>query len=64
MKGNLKLNMKKLFKTIKDITERGKIMMVNFYAMEILEGWITLEQVPKRFRKRVQELVKLAETGL
>ncbi|MEX5397228.1 hypothetical protein ABPH35_02355 [Streptococcus sp. ZJ93] len=39
-------------------------MMVNFYAMEILEGWITLEQVPKRFRKRVAELVKLAETGL
>ncbi len=58
------MNMKQLLKTIKTITERGTIMMVNFYAMEILEGWITIEQVPKRFRKRVQELVKLAETGL
>lgn len=58
------MNMKKLLKTIKTITERGKIMMINFYAMEILEGWITLEQVPKRFRKRVQELVNMAETGL
>lgn len=58
------MNMKKLLKTIKIITERGKIMMINFYAMEILEGWITLEQVPKRFRKRVQELVKLSEAGL
>ncbi|OLF50665.1 hypothetical protein BU200_01200 [Streptococcus acidominimus] len=56
--------MKKLFKTIKNITERGKIMMINFYAMQILEDWITIEQVPKRFRKRVQELVKLSETGL
>lgn len=58
------MNMKKLIKTIKTITERGKITMINFYAMEILEGWITLEQVPKRFRKRVQELVNMAETGL
>ncbi|MGT2964212.1 hypothetical protein [Streptococcus acidominimus] len=39
-------------------------MMINFYAMQILEDWITIEQVPKRFRKRVQELVKLSETGL
>lgn len=58
------MNMRRLLKKIKNITERGKIMMINFYAMEILEGWITIEQVPKRFRKRVQELVKLSETGL
>ncbi|MER0122439.1 hypothetical protein ABQH43_01725 [Streptococcus sp. ZJ100] len=56
--------MKQLLKKIKTITERGTIMMINFYAMEILEGWITLEQVPKRFRKRVAELVKLSEAGL
>lgn len=39
-------------------------MMINYYAMQVTLGWITLEQVPKRFRDKVRELVELTESGL
>ncbi|MFH6616101.1 hypothetical protein QE521_07085 [Streptococcus suis] len=39
-------------------------MMINYFAMQVQLGWITLEQVPKRYRDKVKELVEMAEIGL
>lgn len=39
-------------------------MMINYFAMQVQLGWITLEQVPKRYREKVKELVEMAEIGL
>lgn len=35
--------------------------MTNLYVMQVSEGWIKLEQVPKRYRERVRKLLELAE---
>ena len=37
--------------------------MINYFALQVQLGWITLEQVPKRYREKVRELVELAEIG-
>lgn len=39
-------------------------MMINFYAMQIEYGWITLEQVPKKYRAKVRQLIEQANLGL
>ena len=54
----------KLLKKIKNKIIGGKTMMINYFAMQIELGWITIETVPKRFRKQVQELVDLSHAGL
>jgi len=54
----------KLLQKIKNIFLGGKTMMINYFAMQIELGWITIETVPKRFRKQVQELVDLSHAGL
>lgn len=54
----------KLTHKIKKIILGGKAMMINYFAMQIELGWITIETVPKRFRKQVQELVDLSHAGL
>ncbi|AXF53587.1 hypothetical protein [Streptococcus phage 107] len=54
----------KLLKKIKNIILGGRTMMINYFAMQIELGWITIETVPKRFRKQVQELVDLSHAGL
>lgn len=51
-------------KKIKNIFLGGKTMMINYFALQIEYGWITIEQVPKRFRKQVQELLDLSHVGL
>lgn len=38
--------------------------MINFYAMQIEMGWITIEQVPRKYRKKVQALLEQANAGL
>ena len=58
-----KLRMK-LLKKIKNTVAGGKTMTINYFAMQIELGWITIEAVPKRFRKQVQELVDLSHAGL
>ena len=58
-----KLRMK-LLKKIKSTIVGGKTMMINYFAMQIELGWITIEAVPKRFRKQVQELLDLSHAGL
>ena len=54
----------KLINKIKNIFLGGKTMMINYFALQIEYGWITIEQVPKRFRKQVQELLDLSHVGL
>lgn len=54
----------KLLKKIKNTILEGRTMMINYFAMQIELGWITIETVPKRFRKQVQELVDLSHAGL
>ena len=54
----------KLINKIKNIFLGGKTMMINYFAMQIELGWITIEQVPKRFRKQVQDLVNLSNAGV
>lgn len=56
--------MKKLLQKIKNTFLGGRTMMINYFAMQIELGWITIETVPKRFRKQVQELVDLSHAGL
>ena len=54
----------KLVQKIKNRILGGRTMMINYFAMQIELGWITIETVPKRFRKQVQELVDLSRAGL
>ena len=54
----------KLLKKIKNTIIGGRMMMINYFAMQIELGWITIEQVPKRFRKQVQDLLDLSHAGL
>ena len=54
----------KLLNKIKNTILGGRTMMINYFAMQIELGWITIETVPKRFRKQVQELVDLSNAGL
>lgn len=60
----LKVLQMKLTHKIKNIFLGEKAMMINYFAMQIELGWITIETVPKRFRKQVQELVDLSHAGL
>ena len=64
MKKLLKVLQMKLLKKIKNTYIGGKTMMINYFAMQIELGWITIEQVPKRFRKQVQDLLDLSHAGL
>lgn len=60
----LKVLQMKLTYKIKNTILGGRTMMINYFAMQIELGWITIETVPKRFRKQVQELVDLSHAGL
>ena len=60
----LKVRQVKLLKKIKNTILGGRTMMINYFAMQIELGWITIEAVPKRFRKQVQELLDLSHAGL
>ena len=53
----------KLFSNIENLIKGGITMMINYFAMQVQLGWITLEQVPKRYREKVRELVELSEIG-
>ena len=53
----------KLFSNIENLIKGRIAMMINYFAMQVEHGWITLEQVPKRYREKVRELVELSEIG-
>ena len=54
----------KIATKIKLFFKGATAMMINYFALQIEFGWITLEQVPKRFRKKVKELIESSNTGL
>ena len=64
MKKLLTVLQMKLLQKIKTNLIGGKTMMINYFAMQIELGWITIEAVPKRFRKQVQDLLDLSHAGL
>ena len=53
----------KLFSNIENLIKGRIAMMINYFVMQVQLGWITLEQVPKRYREKVRELVELSEIG-
>ena len=57
------MNKMKVFRNIENLIRGGIAMMINYFSMQVQLGWITLEQVPKRYREKVRELVELAEIG-
>ncbi|PCH13896.1 hypothetical protein A9Y57_00165 [Streptococcus parauberis] len=38
-------------------------MMINYFAMQIDLGWITLEEVPLKYREKVRQLIELSSVG-
>lgn len=58
------LNLRLLKQQLKNKLKGVQTMMINFYAMQIEYGWITLDQVPKKYRAKVKQLVEQANQGL
>lgn len=56
--------MNSLLKKLYNLFKGGEAMMINYFAMQVQLGWITLEQVPKRYRAKVKEMIELAEIGV
>lgn len=56
--------MNSLLKKLYNLFKGGEAMMINYFAMQVQFGWITLEQVPKRYRAKVKEMIELAEIGV
>lgn len=55
--------MNRLINQLKNKIKGGSAMMINFFAMQVNLGWITLEEVPKRYRAKVAELVEMSNIG-
>ena len=51
-------------KHLKKIRKEVNALMVNFFAMQVEEGWITIDQVPKKWREKVRRLIELANEGI
>lgn len=49
-----------LLKKMQQFRKEVSAVMVNFFAMQVEEGWITIDQVPKKWREKVRRLVELA----
>ncbi|MBU0279222.1 MULTISPECIES: hypothetical protein [unclassified Gemella] len=41
----------------------GGAMMINYFAMQVELGWITINQVPKKWRAKVSELLEKSNLG-
>lgn len=39
-------------------------MMINYFAMQIEFGWITLEDVPLKYREKVRLMIESGNLGL
>ena len=37
--------------------------MINYFAMQIDLGWITLEEVPLKYLEKVRQLIELSSVG-
>lgn len=58
------MKLSRLMKQLKNNIKGVEGMMINFFAMQVEQGWITLEQVPRKYRTKVKELLELANAGL
>lgn len=56
--------MNNLLKKLTNIYKGGVAMTINYFAMQIQLDWISLEDVPKRYRAKVKELLELSEIGV
>lgn len=56
--------MKVLLTKLTNLRKGVSAVMINYFAMQIEMGWITIEQVPRKYRKKVQALLDQANTGL
>ncbi|MCW6681620.1 hypothetical protein NHG29_01905 [Aerococcaceae bacterium NML160702] len=56
--------MKKLLAKITKFRKGVSAVMINFFVMQIEMGWITINEVPKKYRKKVQALLDQANAGL
>lgn len=45
------------------LDEGEKTMMINYFAMQIELGWITIEQVPQFCREKVRQLIEVSKIG-
>lgn len=55
--------MNRLINQLKNKIKGGSAMMINYFAMQVNLGWITLEEVPKRYRAKVADLVEMSNIG-
>lgn len=50
---------------IKMLKGENEMAIINYYTMQIVDfGWITIDDVPKRYRERVRQMVEAATAGL
>ena len=49
-----------LLMKIKNFVKGEQTMFINYFAIQINLGWLTIEQVPKKYRKKVQALIDAA----
>lgn len=45
------------------LDEGEKTMMINYFAMQIELGWITIDDVPAFCRERVRKLIEVSTVG-
>ena len=48
----------------KKLSEEKIMVFVNYFAFQVELGWITLEQVPKKYREKVRIMLEAANEGL
>ena len=51
----------KILQKLKDNFKGEQAMIIKFFAMQIERGWITLEQLPKRYRAKVKKFLELSK---
>lgn len=39
-------------------------LMINLFAMQVTLGWLKVEDIPDKYRGRVEELLALADGGV
>lgn len=54
--------MTKILMKVQNTRKGVNAVMVNYFAMQVEYGWITLEQVPKKWRAKVKALLELANS--
>lgn len=56
--------MKTLLVRFQNYRKGVSAVMINYFAMQVELGWITIEQVPRKYRQKVRELLEASNVGL